>query len=397
MYPTVHGNSLAVRKHRDWGAGWFTPLMMAFGLIVFMGMFAATSVSVGHADKFTDIFYTNSFRGAFDWIKKLDWVGMIVQCVISCFSLFGVALLVIRIMTSMLYLSAKGMWEEVHDLKSGGESEKDFIGLMGMAKTWASGKSGTGLDALIGAVLILLPDVKKYSDFGEKSGNKFEEDISITQYMLKIALPTIMTVFFFAMGFNGTLFQALAVTVDFMGTMADRAVSVNYTGFVEDLINSGTGYKFSFSADGTNLGKYQQTLAKDVYGRVISEINNPNPSQLHDIGVKVEETIKEVTPSEIAGHSRQISQKVKDGLTGEGENGSSDLADKYMTYLGYNIIVNGNNADGADDHFSWPVASFMPEGMEGAQTTAYKEMFIHVYPKQTTDFNGNYFNVDDIE
>ena len=170
------------------------PILGMLALIVFVMPLAMTS-TVARADNFTDIFYTNSFRGAFTWVEKLDWLGMVVQVVISVFSLLGVVLLTIRIMTSMLYLSAKGMWEEVHDLKSvGGESELYDFGLLNMAKGWAHGKAGTGLDAIIGAILILLPDVKKYSDFGEKAGGqKFDEDTTISQYMLKIALPTVMT------------------------------------------------------------------------------------------------------------------------------------------------------------------------------------------------------------
>ena len=392
MYPTACVGGVKRRKHRDWSTGYAAPMLFAFSLILIMGVLASTAVSVGHADKFTDIFYTNSFRGAFDWIKKLDWVGMIVQCVISCFSLFGVALLVIRIMTSMLYLSAKGMWEEVHDLKSTGESEKDFLGMLGMAKTWASGKSGTGLDAIIGAVLILLPDVKKYSDFGEKSGQKFEEDISITQYMLKIALPTIMTVFFFAMGFNGTLFQALAVTVDFMGTMADRAVSINYTGFVEDLINSGTGYQFSFSAQGTNLGKFQQGLAKDIYGRVVSEVDNPNANQLYMIGQKVEEKVKEIDGGSLVENSSQINEKVAQGLQG-------DQADKYIPYIGYNIVVNGSENIGEQSKgYTWNMDDFLSEAMgDGAATTMKRDQWIHIFPRQTTNAGKNYFNMDDAD
>lgn len=349
---------------------------------------AAFAFRVGKADNFTDIFYTNSFRGAFEWFKKLDWVGMIVQCVISCFSLFGVALLVIRIMTSMLYLSAKGMWEEVHDLKSaGGESEMFDFGLVNMAKSWAKGKAGTGLDAIIGAVLILLPDVKKYSDFGEKSGAKFEEDTSITQYILKIALPTVMTVFFFAMGFNGTLFQALAVTVDFMGSVADRAISVNYSGFVDDLINSGTGYQFVFSSAGTQEGDLKQNIAKDIYGRVVAQVKDANAAQLYDMGKTVETKLSDDALNQMIEASSQISVKVKNGLSDE------SLRDSYMGYLGYDIVVNGSES--ATGAFSIPMTDFQPAGT--VTVDAERAQYMHVFLKQTSDFNGSYFNLNNGE
>lgn len=356
------------------------------------GMFCAISatVMVGSADNFTDIFYTNSFRGAFEWFKKLDWVGMLVQAVISIFSLFGVALLVIRIMTSMLYLSAKGMWEEVHDLKSGGgEAEKDLFGMLGMAKSWASGKAGSGLDAIIGAVLMLLPDVKKYSDFGEKAGGDFTDDMTISQYMLKIALPTVMTVFFFAMGFNGTLFQALAVTVDAMGTVADRAISINYSGMIDDLVNSGTGYKFVFGSSGTETGDFQQQVAKDVYGRAVSQVSNPNAEQLYYIGQQVESWVStNVTPTgDAIIASTQISEKVRNGLTA-----GNDTSDRYMSYLGYDIVINGSDAGTGAVVVN--LNEFLPQSITDAQAEGYRDQYLHLFIRQTTDFNGNYFNLD---
>lgn len=346
------------------------------------------NVKVGYADNFTDIFYTNSFRGAFTWIKKLDWLGMLIQIVISCFSLFGVALLTIRIMTSMLYLSSKGMWEEVHDLKSsGGESEMYDFGVLNMAKSWAKGKAGTGLDAIIGAVLILLPDVKKYSDFGEKAGGKFEEDITITQYMLKIMLPTVMTVFFFAMGFNGTLFQALAVTVDAMGTVADRCVAVNYAGIAEDLANQGSGYNFVFDKQGTYQGELQQGIAKTVYGKCISNVRGMNKEQLYQVGLNVQDWVSNnITPTG-AGiqESKRISQEVREGLT-------SENADQYMAYLGYDFEVNAS--DRAEGAITFPLdSSGAYQNVNGLESTGAATMYLHVFVKQSKDFNGSWFNL----
>lgn len=377
-------------KRRCSLSGWLPGIAIMMAALVVVAAMATGTVQ-GRADNFTDIFYTNSFRGAFEWIKKLDWVGMIVQAVISIFSLFGVALLTIRIMTSMLFLSAKGMWEEVHDLKSGGETlEKDFLGMGGMVKSWASGKAGTGLDAIVGAVLLLLPDVKRYSDFGEKAGGDFGEDITITQYILKIALPTVMTVFFFAMGFNGTLFQALAVTVDFMGTFADKAISVNYAGMAEDLINAGTGYKFAFSADGTNLGKFQQNLAKDVYGRCVSKTRGASAAQLETIGKNIESKIAEKITLDNLATAQHPTEKVKAGLQAE-----DGTADRYVSYLGYELIVNSSEkVNGELDSWSMDELVGLGDGSNMAATAQSTPQFIHLFIRQTSDFNGAYINVD---
>ena len=383
----------AAKKWKGAGSfgGLLPGIMMVFAAMMVVGAMATGTV-YGRADNFTDIFYTNSFRGAFEWIQKLDWVGMIVQCVISCFSLFGVALLVIRIMTSMLFLSAKGMWEEVHDLKSSGESaEKDFLGMFGMAKTWASGKSGTGLDAIIGAVLMILPDVKRYSDFGEKAGGDFSEDITISQYMLKIALPTVMTVFFFAMGFNGTLFQALAVTVDAMGTLADKAISVNYAGFVDDLVNSQNGYKFYFDADGTQFGKFKQSVAKDLYGRVVKLTRGANPDQLYKLGEKVEAFVNEQfsATSSLDG-ALGIDAKVKSGLD------DTNVGDDFVRYIEFEVVVSGNQTQ-SNAKISQPLSEWFTYAGFSDQKDTARVQYGHIILRQSSTYNGAYFNTGSVQ
>lgn len=355
-------------------------ILMAAIIVAFIN-----PLSVASADSFTDIFFTNSFRGSFEWFKKLDWIGFIVQAVISVFSIVGVCLITIRIMTSLLYLSAKGLWEEVHDMKLG-ESDKYDFGLIAMTQAWAKGKGGyTGLDAILGAVLILLPDVKRYSDFGEKSGNKFDSDINMTQYILKISLPTILAVFFLAMGFNGTLVKGLATTVDFMGSVADKAVSVNYTGFIDDLIATGTGYKFTFAATGTEKGEFQEDLAKDIYGRVVSKVSGANKAQLYEIGQQIEEEVNNNIDTWIGNSSTRVTEEVLNGISAD---------DRYYSYLGYDIIINTTEkATGASADIS--VSSLVDVEGIGSISTDIQE-HIHIFISQTNSSNVTYFNAEDI-
>lgn len=359
-----------------------------------LGVLVATQPSavIARADNLVDIFYTNSFRGSFEWFKKMDWLGMLVQAVISIFSLVGVSLIVIRIMTSLLYLSAKGLWEEVHDLKQGGgESEMYDFGFVNMAKSWAKGKAGTGLDAIFGAVLILLPDVKKYSDFGEKSGEKFDDDTTMTQYILKILLPTVLAIFFLAMGFNSTLTKGLAVTVDGLGAFADKCVSVNFAGFVDDMVNSGTGYKFTFAAAGTQEGKLQEALAKDLYGRVMSSARGANTAQLQQIGINIESAINENFDSWVS-NSSQISEKVASNL-------GTENGDRFYSYLGFEVIANSSTNETSGQVGQLLLSDIMEgTGLVGSTTAdgnAFDKVF-HIYIRQTNSFDGSYFNVDDV-
>lgn len=386
----THDQRLVDRGRRITNARFLAVCMFA----TLLGVLVATqpSVVIARADNLVDIFYTNSFRGSFEWFKKMDWLGMLVQAVISIFSLVGVSLIVIRIMTSLLYLSAKGLWEEVHDLKQGGgESELYDFGFVNMAKSWAKGKAGTGLDAIFGAVLILLPDVKKYSDFGEKSGEKFDDDTTMTQYILKILLPTVLAIFFLAMGFNSTLTKGLAVTVDGLGAFADKCVSVNFAGFVDDMVNSGTGYKFTFAAAGTQEGKLQEALAKDLYGRVMSSARGANTAQLQQIGINIESAINENFDSWVS-NSSQISEKVASNL-------GTENGDRFYSYLGFEVIANSSTNETSGQVGQLLLSDIMEgTGLVGSTTAdgnAFDKVF-HIYIRQTNSFDGSYFNVDDV-
>lgn len=350
-------------------------MFCAFAFLLSIGYNSAVLM----ADGFTDIFYTSSFRGSFEWFAHFNWLGTVVQAVISIFSLVGVCLIVIRIMTSLLYLSAKGLWEEVHELKqSGGGGEKDLFGLGGMLKTWASGKSGTGLDALFGAILILLPDVIEYSDFGSKSNanGRYDKEMTVTQYILKAALPTVMSVFFFAMGFNGTLTQGLAVTVDAMGSVADQAVSVNYAGFVEDLIAKGTGYKFVFGMEGTEQGDLKNGIALNMYAKVVTSVKGVTPAQQQEIGKNIEDYVN----GENGFTAWMAAAKVSNDLAGKltaGEDGTVD--DHYYSYLGYDVYMTTSSSAGGV-----AMSTFYPSDVVAGE----QEYYLVVQIRQSSTYSG---------
>ena len=71
-------NSTCVKRREGLSFHGMLPgIVVAIATMLFIGAMATGTV-YGKADNFTDIFYTNSFRGAFEWVQKLDWVGMIV-------------------------------------------------------------------------------------------------------------------------------------------------------------------------------------------------------------------------------------------------------------------------------------------------------------------------------
>ncbi len=361
-------------------------------MVINAPLFSAASTG----DNFTKIFETNAFRGSFQWLSKMDWLGMIMQFAISVFSVVGVCLMVLRIITSMLYLSSRGLWEEVSEIKkSGGDNDLYDLGLLGQLKKVGQGKQGTGMDAILSAFLILLPDVKRYSDFAEGRGDKFDENITFTNYMLKIAIPTVMCTFFFAMGFNGTLFKALAVTVDAMGTLADRVVSQNYAAMVNDLIVTGKAYKFAVDQDGTSKGEFQGKIAREIYAQILRRIDDIDTNTSLTIGANVEKAITDAITADNVSSGGSYGRQVK--LT------SDDLAtDSNWELLGYTIIVNSTpNYDGAAVQ---PYSASLYELAGGSEsglsetTSIYgeesKTMYAHVYIDQVKVKDNDFFNKD---
>lgn len=157
----------------------------------------------------TGIFNTVAFSGSWEVFTKFNWLGALLQFVISAFCLIGLVLVMIQRLVTMLYLSSEPTFDRIHEIKNAGRGGK-ALGLPGLVKdTIGTANHGTGLDAILSFLLSLLPDVKAYSDYAEDHRQyNLKDDDTITVYMLKVALPTIMIVFFFSIGFNGTLGRA---------------------------------------------------------------------------------------------------------------------------------------------------------------------------------------------
>lgn len=157
----------------------------------------------------TGIFNTVAFSGSWEVFTKFNWLGALLQFVITAFCLIGLVLVMIQRLVTMLYLSSKPTFDRIHEIKNAGRGGK-ALGLPGLVKdTIGTANHGTGLDAILSFLLSLLPDVKAYSDYAEDHRQyNLKDDDTITVYMLKVALPTIMIVFFFSIGFNGTLGRA---------------------------------------------------------------------------------------------------------------------------------------------------------------------------------------------
>lgn len=344
------------------------------------------SVMVLTEKPLTDLFYTQAFSGSWTIFSKFNWLGAIMQFFISATCLLALFLIVYQRLVTLFYLSSRPLFDKVHEIKQQGKGQK-FLGLPALASnTLMTANHGTGLDAIFSFVLSLLPDVKAYSDYSEERGSyNLQEDDTCTTYILKISIPTIMLIFFFAIGFNGTLFKAYGNVVDAMGTATDNLVTTELSTYVQKWMNSGSAYQFSYSADETEFGKFRQNLAKDMYAKVLRKSSDLSTNAKLYIGQKIDAYLN----SELA----DISENQVGNVSVPGFRGT----DADCKNLEYSVVI---NATAAYTGTSLPGSELGGGGIAmstfGISSDNADSTYMHVFvTKKNNADETNYFQVDE--
>lgn len=291
--------------------------------------FSDFSLIMNSGKTLTDLFYTSAFSGSWEVFSKFNWLGYLLQFIISAFCLIGLFMTGYQILVTMLYLSARNLFDRIHELKEAGKGGK-ALGLPNLFRdNIAVANNGTGLDAIVSFFLTLLPDVKAYSDYGPgRRRYNLQDDDTITTFMLKIALPTIMMVFFFSIGFNGTLFKSYGMVVDAMAAVADEVVDTDLTRVVHKWMNSGSAYKFAYDADGSEYGKFRQKMAETMYSKMLAKTDNLTTDAKLYIGQRIEQYI-----------NNNVS--ISEGFVGSAEVPGFKGTDKDCKNLQISVTING--------------------------------------------------------
>lgn len=331
-------------------------------------------------DALTEIFKTAAFSGSWDVFTKFNWLGALLQFIISAFCLIGLVLVMLQRLMTMLYLSSKPAFDRIHEIKNAGRGGK-ALGLPGLVKdTIGTANHGTGLDAILSFILSLLPDIKAYSDYAEDHRQyNLKDDDTITVYMLKVALPTIMIVFFFAIGFNGTLGRAYGQVASAMATAADNVVNEDLSATVQKWMNSGKAYQFGYSADGTEFGKFKQKLAKDIYSKILAKSTDLTTGTKYAVGEKVDSFIQ-TNLNSITEGSDSLGNYQVTGFKG---------TDKDVSNLTYSVVINGTPSyTGEVSGSGTDVTTF------GITPESSNNNYVHIFiSKKATADETNYFEV----
>lgn len=253
-------------------------LILAMTCIALLVVFTPNTLFA--ENRLTDLFTSEGFTGSFKVISKFNVVGYITNFIISAFCYIGLALLVIQLITTFLYLSNRPFFNKVADVKKDYNGKKAF-GLKDMFSDITTNKHGSGLDTVLMVVLSLLPNIKEYSYYCDGHDAKFKDDDTIATFAMKVSLPSILAIFFFSMGFSGTLWQAWGTVSDALGAVGEKFVSLKLDEQMEHLLNTKDAYKFSLDASNTEFGDIQQTIASSAYKQTIKLIQ-PNENGDYD-------------------------------------------------------------------------------------------------------------------
>lgn len=336
-------------------------------ILFHLSLFASIAYANG---ELTDLFSTKAFQGSWEVINKFNWLGWLMNFLISTFCLLGLWLVFFQRMISLLYLSSRNLWDNVYEVKGSAKGEALF-GMKALFTRFIKAEDGTGADAFITFFYGLLPNVKKYSDYNdERRLSGLEDTDNALNYILKTFPMTVLLIFFLALGWKGTLGQIYGTVVDGMTAVADNAVTINLAGYVDRIFAAGNHYRFTIDAEGTNLSTMQQQCATRAYQEIVAKGKVIDGDLRNDIG-------------------RQVEERVKDGITNElgatvtgKEAGFTDADWRMVTPR---IVLAPTQAE-SDNVFSFEV----PSGVFGDSA------YINVYLNADKSY-GDYFNREYIE
>ena len=250
--------------------------------------------ATGKPATFTELFSTTAFSGSMELIQKLNWVGYILNGIITISCFLGAVFVVIVTVFSILYLAGSPLFDAVHELKGQGQGS-GALGFKGMVNSVKSGNMGSGLDAIFGFILMFLPDIRRVSDYRDDNTkyNLNAEEDTIGKYLLKVGFQRMLVIFFCAIGFSGTLWQGFAKGADAMAYVADQMVSVNLTSYIDRLVAQQKYHSFECDATGDNYGALMQDVAENVYVQMLKKVTGMSDDEKAQIGYQVENWVRE--------------------------------------------------------------------------------------------------------
>ena len=277
-----------------------TQMVNAFSGFFILSVFSTQRVFAAEENALMDLFDTEAFRGSWRWFDKVNWLGGILNMLISIFCFIALFSIAFQIIITLAYFSQKPFWDNVHNIKQENVGQ-GFAGIPGYFKGIGSGKTGTGVDALLNIFYIFLPDVKNYSEMGDNRDSKLNDDESVGTWLIKTLPRKVLIMLLLSMGFNGSLLKCFGMVVDGLGVVTDRVATFQADKLVNDILNAGDNYETALGTSKQGFDKLQGTIFKKAYKEIMAEVGADN--QTYDVKQKVGKTLENYVKSNFTKES----------------------------------------------------------------------------------------------
>jgi hypothetical protein len=240
-----------------------------------------------------DLFRTEAFRGSFNVFNKLNFVGQILNFIISIISFIGLVSVGIQILLTIAFFTNKKFWLNVHEVQQEHMNKRAF-GLEGYIGGWFTAKSGSGINSIFYLFYMFMPDIYELSDLGEGRQDNLTGEENVATWALKTFPMKLLLIFLLSMSFNGSLLSTFAMVVDGLGVAGSRMAEYNSKALVNNLLNAGDAYEFTIGSSGLSSDKLREQIAKSAYKYFLSDVD---PSQQtsavkQQVGVAAEESAR---------------------------------------------------------------------------------------------------------
>lgn len=276
----------------------------------------------------SDIFNSRTFIGDTKWLEKMNWLGKVVNMGITIGGSFAAIIIACQIMLTIIYFGMPKLWDSVNQAKVADQKK----GLWNYtASLFAGGKSGMtgnlsrGSDIFMDFLVLMLPNVKKYSENAEDDYENF------TTWIMSTALRKCLVMLAISMMINGSLLQCYMVVVDGLGVFADRFVQFDGKAAVNKLLSNGDNYNFSLGSAGVGIDVVQGKVAESIYREIIKTSTVSDTDFKFSVGQSIENYVR----------SNVTKDAVQDILVGAGAGG--DIKDADWSRVRIQTVLNGTS------------------------------------------------------
>ena len=107
-------------------------VLLAFITLELLAVYAFIKMKFGIADDgdkvLTDLFNSEAFRGSWSWFNKLNFLGAILNGIISVICFISLFCLALQTIFTLSYFCSRNFWDHVDEVKID-QLSKEFLGM----------------------------------------------------------------------------------------------------------------------------------------------------------------------------------------------------------------------------------------------------------------------------